>query len=651
MSIDKIKPGDDLTQSQNLIQTNIAKLKELFPEAMAEGKIDFNVLQELLGNEVEQGDEYYRFTWAGKAQARREAHKPSTGTLRPAKDESVDWDNTQNLYIEGDNLEVLKLLQKSYAGKIKMIYIDPPYNTGKDFVYKDNYKDNLKNYQEITGQIDSDGNRLTTNSESDGRYHSNWLNMMYPRLQLARNLLKDDGVIFISIDDNEANNLQKICNEVFGEYNFIASLAVQLNPRGRHLDNFVAKTHENILIFGKDVSFYSTMTGVEKTGNMEDEYNDKDSRGSYRKIGLRNRNQAFNPRTRPKLYYPLYVNPIDGSVTVEKSETNHIEVFPDTAEGIQTCWTWGKDKVSKENDLLIGIPVGNAWQVFRKDYLFDENGNKALTLAKSLWIDKEINNDNGKKSIKSLFGKNVMDFPKSPELISKIVKSGVVNKNEIVLDFFSGSATTAHSILENNLDDGKNLKFIMVQLPYEVDRESEAFREGYSTIAEIGKERIRRAAKKIAAENPEKAKDLDLGFKVFKLDTSNIKAWDGSTENLEQTLFDAQDNIKPERSEEDVLYEILLKYGLDLTLPIEEKTIAGKKVFSVGYGALFLCLANGVTRDVAEGIGKWKEELQPETCRVIFKDSGFGTEKTADVEKTNALQTLKRFGIEEVRSI
>jgi adenine-specific DNA-methyltransferase len=670
MNMEQIVEGDELTQSLDIVNDNIARMKELFPEVFTEGKINFKVLQDILGDEIETEEEYYRFTWAGKTEARREAHKPSTGTLRPCKDESVNWDTTENLYIEGDNLEVLKLLQKSYNNKVKMIYIDPPYNTGNDFVYKDNYKDNLKNYQEVTGQIDSDGNRLTTNSESDGRYHSNWLNMMYPRLRLARSLLKSDGVIFMSIDDNESYNLKKICDEIFGEHNFIVSFAVQLNPRGRHLDNFVAKTHESILVYGKDASVETTMTGVEKSGNMEEEYGEEDSRGLYRKIGLRNRNQAFNPRTRPTLYFPLYVDPISRSVTLEKNEKYNIEVIPATAEGVQTCWTWGKEKVLKDNHLLIGVPVNDGWQVVRKDYLYDEDGNKSLTLVKSLWIDKEINNDNGKKSIKSLFEKNIMDFPKSPDLIYKLIKSGIINKSDIILDFFSGSATTAHALMKLNAEDVGNRKFIQVQLPELVSEKHEAFKLGYKTIAEIGKERIRRAGKKILEEqtlklNALKSKNslleedaieinnlqsaidnLDTGFKVFKLDSSNIKGWDGNPYNLEKSLFDSQDNIKTDRSEEDVLFEILLKYGLDLTISIEEKIIEGKKVFNLGFGALFICLADGITSKVAEGIGQWKQQINPETCRAIFKDTGF-----TDVEKTNAVQTLKRFGIHEIKSI
>lgn len=653
MSIDKIKPGDELTQSQNLIQTNIAKLKELFPEAMAEGKIDFNVLQELLGNEIEQGDEYYRFTWAGKAQARREAHKPSTGTLRPAKDESVDWENTQNLYIEGDNLEVLKLLQKSYAGKIKMIYIDPPYNTGKDFVYKDNYKDNLKNYQEITGQIDSEGNRLTTNSESDGRYHSNWLNMMYPRLQLARNLLKDGGIILVHIDEHEYSNLEKVLTEVFGENNNLGTIVWdKRNPKGEVVG--IAQQHELISIFAKNKLAFKDIEQLRRPKENAHKIIDKANR-------LISDFGGVNDELKKVFKKWLSEQNFSGG---EKA----YNLIDDKGDVYQSVSMAAPDKPETRSHRPLIHPVtGNDCPVPAKGWRFpDATMDDLLRKNEIVFGEDEFSQPRRKYLLKENLEENVpsllyfggsddalglpFDNPKPLAVAKKLIRP-ICRDGEISLDFYSGSATSAHAIMELNIEDNGNRKFIQVQLPQPVDKKEQAYKDGFRNIADIGKERIRRAAKKIAAENPEKAKELDLGFKVFKLDTSNIKAWDGSTENLEQTLFDAQDNIKPERTEEDVLYEILLKYGLDLTLPIEEKTIAGKKVFSVGYGALFLCLANGVTRDVAEGIGKWKEELQPETCRVIFKDSGFGTEKTADVEKTNALQTLKRFGIDEVKSI
>ncbi len=631
-------------KSMDVVEHNIDQLKELFPEVFAEGRISFDKLRELLGNYVVDTEDHYNFTWHGKRQAGRLAQTPSTGTLRPAKEESVDWDTTQNLFIEGDNLEVLKLLQKSYHRQVKMIYIDPPYNTGNDFVYEDDFKDGVKNYLETTGQLDGEGKRKGTNSSSAGRYHTNWLNMMYPRLKLARNLMRDDGVIFISIDDNEQANLKKLCDEVFGEENFVASISVQLNPRGRNLDKFIAKTHEVILVFVKDYMNEKAMFGVEKDGRMVEEYNRSDDVGKYRLTGLRNRNQAFNPSTRPKLYYPLYIDESTGQVSIQKNDVNNIEVWPDTPDGIKTCWTWGKDKTVKENNLLVAEKTGEGWRVYRKDYLVGEDGKMATTLVKSLWLEKEINNDYGRKVIKELLGNPVMSFPKAVELIKKLIQIGA-RKDDIVLDFFAGSGTTSHAAMQLNAEDDSNRRHISVQLPELTEDKSEAYKAGYKNIADISKDRIRRAAKKIKEENPMFAGDL--GFKVFKLDSSNIKSWDADFETLEQDLLGAVDYIKNERSSEDVLYELLLKYGLDLTVPIETRTIAGKTIYSIGLGALVVCLEKDVSMDVVSGIGKLKEELNPEIMRVVFKDEGFKD----DVVKTNALQTLKRFGIEDIKSL
>ena len=645
--MDKIKAGDPLSQSEDIVKQNIEALRSLFPAVFTEGKIDMEELRALFGNEIETGEEYYRFTWAGKSMARREANKPSTATLLPNKKDSKNWDTTGNIFIEGDNLEVLKLLQKSYANQIKMIYIDPPYNTGKDFVYKDNYNDNLGNYLSITGQADDQGRRLSTNTESDGRYHSNWLNMMYPRLKLARNLLTDDGVIFISIDDNEAHNLKKLCDEIFGEENFITQLAVQLNPRGRNLDQFVAKTHESVVIFCKNCTMSTTMFGMDKESRMVDEYDRTDAKGTHRLLGLRNRNQVFNPVTRPTLYYPLYVHPITGEVSVTKDDSFTDEVWPHAPDGIKTCWAWGKDKVTAENKLLIAEKKGDEWRIYRKDYLIDEEGQMATTLAKSVWINKEIANDYGRKAIKDLFGKSVMDFPKSPDFLKMLINMGA-SSNDIVLDFFAGSGTTADAIMQLNAEDQISRKFICVQLDEATSTESEAYKAGFHTIAEICKERIRRTGERIKKNDNfvDKAENLDVGFKAFKLDSSNIRAWDGNPANIEINLFNAVNNIREDRTEEDVLYEILLKYGLDLSQPIEEKIIACKKVFSIGMGVLFICLADDITTNVAEGIGKWKHELRPAVCLAIFKDTGLN-----DVEKVNSLQALKRYGITEVNTI
>ncbi|OYT15395.1 MAG: site-specific DNA-methyltransferase, partial [Bacteroidetes bacterium 4572_77] len=637
-----------------------------FPEILTEGKIDFKILQDVLGNEIEEEDEYYRFTWAGKAQARREAHKPSTGTLRPAKEESVNWDTTQNLYIEGDNLEVLKLLQKSYAGKVKMIYIDPPYNTGKDFVYKDNYKDNLKNYQEITGQIDSDGNKLTSNSESEGRYHSNWLNMIYPRLRLARNLLKDDGIIFISIGEEEISNLRSVSDEIFGSDNFISNIIWQSRTSISN-DQAISMNHNHTLIYCKKIELLNF--GGEPLKQSEYSNPDRDERGPWKLVPI-DANKAGGDTS-----YGI-VNPKTGE-----------EYFPPNGR----IWAFNSleyKRLFDDNRIKFGKTDDSSPK--KKLFLIERLAKGDVKTPSSILLTAGTTK-NGTTEIMDLFdNKKVFSYPKPSSLIKRLLRYGKINKSDIVLDFFSGSASTAQAIMELNIEDSGKRQYIQVQLPEDLEKSllsadssskkaievAISFLNRYSRpkyLTEIGKERIRRAGKKIIREQNEKIEqlkekakgkmlqeealqeieqlqtnlnNLDIGFKVFKLDSSNIKGWDGNPNELEQSLFDAVSNIKDDRSEEDVLYEILLKYGLDLTLPIEKKTIEGKTVFNVGYGALFICLADNITSKVAEGIGKWKEELQPEICRVIFKDTGF-----TDVEKTNSVQTLKRFGITEIKSI
>lgn len=622
MSIEKINQGDQLSQSADLVNDNIDKLKELFPEIVTEGKIDFKVLQQVLGEELEEEEEYYRFTWAGKSQARREAHKPSTGTLRPAKEESLDWDTTQNLYIEGDNLEVLKLLQKSYAGKIKMIYIDPPYNTGKDFVYKDNYKDNLKNYQEVTGQIDNEGNKTSTNSDSDGRYHSNWLNMMYPRLRLARNLLKEDGVIFMSIDDNEVENLIKIGNEIFGEINFLSNIIWERAFSPINLKKHFSPNHDFIISFAKNLDLLSC-NGLQRSNDNQSSYKNPDN----------------DPRG-PWSSGDLNVGPIIKEKVYEIITPSGRSVMPSSGY----CWRLTKERFEEfkaDNRIWFGQNGDNVPRI--KRFLSEV---KNTITPMTIWKHKDVgHSQDAKQKLNELFdGKSFFDYPKPVGLIEKIIEL-YSSENDIIIDFFSGTSATAHAVMKNNLNGSSN-NFIQVQLPEKLNNSSEAYEYGLRTVSEIGKERIRRVSQKIKEENPKKSKEMDLGFKVFKLDSSNIKSWDGNPENLNESLFDAVGNIKTDRTEEDVLYEILLKYGLDLTLPIEERIIEGKKVFNVGLGSLFICLADGITSKVAEGIGQWKEDCSPEICRVIFKDNGF-----TDVEKTNSVQTLKRYGINEIRSI
>ncbi|MDO8268119.1 MAG: site-specific DNA-methyltransferase [Moraxellaceae bacterium] len=669
----KIDATSPEAQSADLVMGNIAQLKALFPELVTEGPngnaVNVDVLKALVGDAtVTDADEKYGLSWHGKRRARQLALTPSTGTLRPYPEESVDWDTSQNLMIEGDNLEVLKLLQKSYAGKVKLIYIDPPYNTGKDFVYPDNFQDNIRNYLELTGQVEG-GQKISSNTEASGRFHTDWLNMIYPRLKLARNLLRDDGALFISIDDGEIDNLKKVCCEIFGEETFVGILSVLVNPRGRHLDKYIAQTHDNIAVFVKDPDVSGSIFGMAKEGAMLEEYDKEDERGKYRELGLRNRNQAFNPITRPNLFYPIYVDSSTGRVSITEDDRFTEKVLPVTSDGIKTCWTWGREKVEAENDLLTASQMfDGTWRVFRKDYLSGEDGESASTLAKSIWLDKEFNNDYGRKSVKDLLGAPVMDFPKSPFLVQRIV-SIASGSNDIVMDFFAGSGTTGHSVLAQNAIDGSKRRFIMVQLPealsidikeHKVAAEFCDMLQKPRSIAEITKERLRRAAANIKAESP--LFSGDTGFRVFKLDLSNIRAWNPSPENLEVDLLAHQDHLLEDRTEDDVLYELLLKLGLDLCVPIEQRTVAGHEVYSVGGGVLMACLAEQITREqvepLAQGIVNWHKELlaaagysdqgkkvRETTC--VLRDSAFAD----DVAKSNLAAILKQHDIQNVRSL
>ncbi|MCZ0754197.1 site-specific DNA-methyltransferase [Anoxybacillus sp. J5B_2022] len=602
-------------KSMDLVQTNIEALKKLFPEVVTEGKIDFEKLKLVLGEEIEKRNERYEFTWHGKTQTMKLAQTPSTGTLRPDKQSSKNWDTTENLYIEGDNLEVLKLLQKSYFGKIKMIYIDPPYNTGKDFVYKDDFRDNIKNYKEMTQQT------TKANTETNGRYHTDWLNMMYPRLKLARNLLREDGVIFISIDDTEVGNLRKVCDEIFGEQNFLGVLIW----KSRQIVDSRNKTglsndHEYVVVFCKNIEQFSLkgkLIDISKYSNP-----DNDPRGPWMSnsiLGLANSSQ------RPNLHYPIF----------EPKTGRKFEPPEDSG------WRYSKETMQQKIDEgRIIFPIKDDGRPREKKYL-SELGSR-FTGFSSVLTDEVGFTLNGSREVREIFGGKYFDFPKPVSLVKSILEQSS-EKNSIILDFFSGSATTAHAVMQLNAEDGGNRKFIMVQLPEPTDENSEAYKAGYKNICEIGKERIRRAGEKIVQETGKT--DLDIGFKVFTLDSSNMKAWDPDFENLEQDLFNYKDNMKEDRTREDLLYEILLKIGLPLTTPIEEIDYNGKTIYNVGFGAVLLCLENDIDLDVVHEMMKYKSEhLSP---KVIFKESGFMN----DSVKINAIQTLKKNGINDVRSV
>ena len=565
------------------------------------------------------------------------AQEVSTGTLRPAKEESKNWDNTENIYIEGDNLEVLKLLQKSYHGKIKMIYIDPPYNTGKDFVYKDNFRDNIENYKKVTEQVSEEGAKITTNTDSEGRYHSNWLSMMYPRLKLARNLLTDDGVIFISIDDNEQANLKKICDEIFGEENFIANIVWSNKEGGGSSDSKHFRTkHEYVLLYGKrkeEVFINGLPVEDIERYRLSDEYENK--RGKYQLIKLDSASIQYSV----SLDYPIIA-------------PDSTEIYPGNGQK-KSCWRWSKEKLSwgiKNGFVVIQKDRENNWSVYTKQYLnCDNEGNIKKRVIQPLAVIEKFSTTQSNKNITEFFGKNIFNYSKPFNLIKYLLEVSI-DEESVILDFFSGSSTTAHSVMQLNAEDGGNRKYIMVQLPELCDESSEAYKAGYKNICEIGKERIRRAGEKIKSDESlplENREKLDIGFKVFKLDSSNIKEWDTNTEDLQKTLLDSMENIKSGRNLLDVLYEILLKYGLDLNIPIEEN----KDFYSIGGGSLLVSLNQEINNEVINSIcEEYKKLLEIDKdfkTTVILRDNSFKD----DVDKTNAIKKLEQVGINEIRSI
>ena len=576
---------------------------------------------------LEDSKERYSLTWNGKARARQIAQEVSTGTLRPAKEESKNWDNTENIYIEGDNLEVLKLLQKSYHGKIKMIYIDPPYNTGKDFVYKDNFRANIENYKKVTGQVSEEGTKLTTNTDTDGRYHSNWLSMMYPRLKLARNLLTDDGVIFISIDDNEQANLKKLCDEIFGEENFVAQIVWERAYAPVNLKKHFSESHDYIVCYGKNINL-SINNGLKRSEEADNRYlnPDNDPRGVWQSD-----NFSVGPAVESNIY--KIISP------------SGRENYPPNGRS----WRVSEEKFKEmllDNRVWFGED-GNG--VPRQKRFLSEVKNSITPMT--IWKYTEVgHSQDATKKLKELFDEvHVFDYSKTVELIKRCIELYTI-QGDIILDFFSGSATTAHSVMQLNAEDGGNRKYIMVQLPELCDEDSEAYKAGYKNICEIGKERIRRAGEKIKSDESlplENREKLDVGFKVFKLDSSNIKEWDTDTENLQQSLLDSIENIKRDRNTLDVLYEILLKYGLDLNIPVEEN----KNFYSIGGGSLLVSLNKEINNEVINSICEEYKKLQEIDkefkTTVILRDNSFKDDEV----KTNAIKKLEQVGISEIRSI
>lgn len=634
MPIEKIDLGAPESQSADLIADNLAKLKALFPELLTEGPqgaaINVDVLKSLVGDAtVTDADEKYGLNWHGKRAARQLALTPSTGTLRPCPEESVDWDTTQNLMIEGDNLEVLKLLQKSYAGKVKLIYIDPPYNTGQDFVYPDNFQDNIQNYLELTGQIEG-GKKITSNTDASGRFHTDWLNMIYPRLKLAHSLLQQDGVIFVSIADHEIHNLRAVMNEIFGEENFVAAIIWQKVYAPKNTARHFSEDHDYVVVFAKNAESW-TPKPLPRTAEQDAHYTnpDNDPRGVWRTDGMSARN-----------FYSK------GTYPITAPSGRHIDGPPSGR-----YWVYSEEKFRQlDADGRIWWGLDGSNQPGVKRFLSEVGEGR---VPQTLWKYDEVGHtQEGKKELLALItfpnSDLVFDTPKPTRLIRRILQVGSSPSDpDIVLDFFAGTGTTMDAVFAQNAEDQGKRRCILVQLPEPLEGAEAA---GWSTIADITRARIRSAGLRHKKADPMFAGDV--GFRTFKLDTSNITAWAPQRENLAQSLFDQLDHVDADRSDDDVLYELLLKLGLDLCVPVEQKAIAGKTVSSVGGGVLLACLDTQITAADAEplalGIIAWHKALGTAgdvTC--VFRDSAFAN----DVAKTNLAAILEQFGIAKVRSL
>jgi len=617
--IEDLEPTRLELRSADIVEPRAEELRALFPEAVRDGKLDLEALAAALGDVVDDGPERFGLTWPGKSAAIRMAQRPSEGTLVPMEDESVDWDTTKNVIVEGENLEVLKVLQRSYHGRVKLIYIDPPYNTGKDFVYSDNFRDPLGEYLRFSQQTDENGNRLRANTESSGRYHSSWLSMMWPRLHLARSLLSDDGVIVVSIDDVEAPRLRLVLDEIFGEENFVGVIGAQVNPRGRHLNRFIAQTHDSLIIYVRDHDG-NALRGLPKGEAMVAEYRKNDERGLYRELELRNRNPQFNSTTRPNLFYKIWISPASGSVSLESDDEHTVEVLPRDSQGNESCWTWSKDLLASNRDRVRARPVNDGYRIFRRDYLYDEAGSAARTLPKSLWLEPELNNDYGKRAVRELLSTVEFDFPKSPGLIRKIVQMGSAGE-DIVLDFFSGSGTTGQAVYEENESDGGARRFVCVQLPESLDSEDSG-----RTLAQLTRDRVRASGLSLLApDNP----SLDTGFRAYRLDRSATARPQGETDEL---VFDVGPGVPLDRDDEALLAEVLLARGFDLVTDTKWVGVEGAKAADVADGALLACFARSLTSEQFEAL------VDREPAQLVLLEEAFGAN---DEVKINALQHLK----------
>jgi adenine-specific DNA-methyltransferase len=652
----KITATDPETRSPDFVAENIARLRALFPELLTEGKdgvaINLDVLKQLVGDKtVTDTEEKYGLNWHGKRLARQIALTPSTGTLRPCPEESVDWNTTRNLMIEGDNLEVLKLLQKSYAGKVKLIYIDPPYNTGKDFVYPDNFQDNLRNYLELTGQTGDGGQNLTSNTESSGRFHTDWLNMMYPRLKLARNLLREDGVIFVSIADHEVHSLRSQMDDVFGQENFVAAVIWQKVFSPKNSARHFSEDHDYIVVYARNANDW-TPNLLPRTEEMEARYAnpDNDPRGPWTSGDLSARN--FYGEGTYSVVCPsgrIIDGPPPGTYwRVSK------EKFQDL-DGDKRIW-WGADKnnTPRLKRFLSDVKAGRVPQTL---WTYDEVGHTQEAKRELIGLVSFLNSD------------SVFETPKPTRLLRRILQLATKSDEPaLVVDFFAGSGSTGHAVIAQNADDGGNRRFVLVQLPEPLSG-IEAGK--LKTIAELTKERLRKAGARIREEwhaaqaSASQQPDLltpgtkaspphcpDTGFRVFKLASSNIRAWEPDRDKLAESLEASVEHLKTDRTEQDILFELLLKLGLDLTVPIEQKAIAGKSVHSIGAGTLIVCLAPSVHAEEVEplalGIVAWHKAQAPAgESTLVFRDSAFAD----DVAKTNLAAILQQHGLQNIRSL
>ncbi len=666
--MDPIKSEDPIANSADIVAGNIARLKQFFPEASKEGKLDFDVLKQLLGGQIDESDEKYGLNWHGKRRARQIALTPSTGTLRPCPEDSVDWDKTKNLMIEGDNLEVLKLLQKSYAGKVKLIYIDPPYNTGKDFVYPDNFQDSIKNYLELTGQSGEGGKKLTSNQESSGRYHTDWLNMMYPRLSLARQLIKKDGAIFLSCDEGEQARVRLVMDEIFGEENFVADIVW---AAGRKNDSkYISVSHEYIICYARDLAWL-------RENKIEWKQRKKGLEAIYKKLEeLTSENGANYQKSTLELKAWFKSLP-DGAPEKAHQHYSHVDrrgvFFPG-----DISWPGGGGPRYEVINPKTGRPVkcpSRGWIVSEarmKEWISEDKvhfgeGQDSVPCVKRYLKNTEMeapysvfyqDGRAASKRLRALMGKDVFDFPKDELILRELIEM-ITSEDDIILDFFAGSGTTGHAVLLQNAASGGRRNYVLVQIPEKLDDSNESQLEAIEfcdeiraprNIASLTKERLRRCGKQVKLDHPMFAGDA--GFRVFKLDSTNIREWDPDGTKIADSLEAHVEHMKQGRSEQDILFELLLKLGLDLCVPIEKKKVAGKEIHSIGSGVLIACLASSVTQDdveaLAQGIVAWLKELKPAgESTIVFRDNAFSD----DIAKTNLTSILNQNGLHNVRSL